>query len=61
MRDFYANQKKVLEINPNHPLITGLLEKVESGKNDDKLKEWVEVLYDTTLIRSGYMLKHNLK
>ncbi|CAG8585930.1 2464_t:CDS:2 [Diversispora eburnea] len=50
MKDFYANQKKVLEINPHHPLIIGLLEKVESGKNDDKLKELVNVLYETTLI-----------
>jgi len=26
---YYANQKKTLEINPRHPLIKNLLEKVE--------------------------------
>ncbi|CAG8479992.1 6251_t:CDS:2 [Paraglomus occultum] len=60
MAKFYANQKKILEINPNHPLILGLLEKAKSGF-DDETKELVHVLYETNLIRSGYQLKDNIK
>jgi len=59
MSKFYANQKKILEINPNHPLILGLLEKAKSGF-DDTTKELVHVLYETNLIRSGYQLKDSI-
>lgn len=61
LKEFYAKQKKILEINPNHPLILGLLEKVENDSFDTNTKEMVRVLYETTLIRSGYSLKDNLK
>ncbi|MCH2110447.1 MAG: molecular chaperone HtpG, partial [Polyangiaceae bacterium] len=42
-------QKRILELNPEHPIIVGL------GKVDDavKKKEWVEVLYDQALIAEG--------
>jgi heat shock protein beta len=61
LKEFYAKQKKILEINPNHPLILGLLEKAENESFDTSTKEMVRVLYETTLIRSGYSLKDNLK
>jgi len=56
----FANQKKILEINPNHPLILGLLEKANADDFDDKTKESVHVLFETTLIRSGYLLNDPL-
>ncbi|TPX51144.1 hypothetical protein SeMB42_g02018 [Synchytrium endobioticum] len=63
MRDFYANQKKIMEINPAHPIITSLLTKVEnidslSADELKHLKETVHVLYETTLLRSGWDLKN---
>ncbi|RIA93742.1 heat shock protein gp96 [Glomus cerebriforme] len=61
LKEFYAKQKKILEINPNHPLILGLLERAENDSFDADTKEMVRVLYETTLIRSGYSLKDNLK
>lgn len=60
MSTFFAKQKKILEINPKHPLILGLLEKADADQFDEKTKELVHVLYETTLIRSGYALKDNL-
>lgn len=52
-------QKKIFEINPHHPLITGLLEKVDDLIEDDEvaeaeLSETVLVLYQTALVRSGF-------
>lgn len=63
MRDFYSKQKKIMEINPAHPIIIALLEKVEkidsmSEADVKHLKETVHVLYETTLIRSGWDLKN---
>ncbi|CAG8617133.1 1248_t:CDS:10 [Funneliformis caledonium] len=60
LKEFYAKQKKILEINPNHPLIIGLFDKAENDAFDANTKEMVRVLYETTLIRSGYSLKDNL-
>ncbi|CAG8541156.1 10600_t:CDS:2 [Dentiscutata erythropus] len=61
LKEFYAKQKKILEINPYHPLLLGLLDRVEKGQTDETSKELVQVLYESTLIRSGYDLKDNLK
>ncbi|CAG8680129.1 16108_t:CDS:2 [Gigaspora rosea] len=61
LKEFYAKQKKILEINPHHPLILGLLDKVEKDQTDENISELVTVLYESTLIRSGYVLKDNLK
>ncbi|CAG8556881.1 5300_t:CDS:2 [Funneliformis mosseae] len=60
LKEFYSKQKKILEINPNHPLIIGLFDKAENDAFDANTKEMVRVLYETTLIRSGYSLKDNL-
>lgn len=58
MYDMMKNLPKVLEINPKSPLIEGMLERVldlEDGEVDEKeLAEAVRVLFDTTLVRSGF-------
>merc|ERR1712038_430584 len=38
-RDYYLNQKKALEINPRHPLIKELLQRVEDNPSDETAKE----------------------
>lgn len=54
------NLPKVLEINPKSPLVEGLLERVlELPEEEDsadalELKESVRVLFDTTMVRSGF-------
>lgn len=66
MYDMMKNLPKVLEINPKSPLVEGLLEKVldlpERDEDEDvmpsleelELRETVRVLFDTTLVRSGF-------
>ena len=51
------NQKKTLEINPRHPLIKELLRRVNDDPADEKAKEIALMMYRTSTLRSGYMLK----
>merc|ERR1712164_57252 len=46
--------RKTLEINPNHPVITDLLEKVKVDKENAASKDTAHVLFQTALIESGY-------
>lgn len=55
-RDFYLQQKKILELNPYHPVVKQLLKRVELDESDDKAKEVAELLFATATVRSGYML-----
>jgi len=48
--------KRVLEINPRHPIIKRLLEIVENEGIDDKTNDVAHVLYDTAVLNSGYAL-----
>merc|ERR1712042_247441 len=48
---------KTLEINPRHPLIKALLEKVEADSEDSQAQSIAEVMFDTAVLRSGYQLK----
>ncbi|KAI8332102.1 Hsp90 protein-domain-containing protein [Chlamydoabsidia padenii] len=56
MLNMMKMQKKTLEINPAHPIIKTLLERVESNDMDGDMTDLVTVLYETTSIRSGYPL-----
>lgn len=55
--DFMRNQKKTLEINPHHPLMRSLLNSVEEDYITDEILNMIQLLYETTAIRSGYPLK----
>jgi len=65
--DHYEKQKKILEINPRHPLIKNLLSRVqesapmEDGEEKDAFEsttvDMAAVLVDTARLRSGYQLK----
>ncbi|KAG0074708.1 hypothetical protein BGZ90_010540 [Linnemannia elongata] len=65
MHQFMKSQKKILEINPGHPLIIGMLERASKDpkgyENDKHFQEMAKVLYDITLVRSGYSLKEGVK
>lgn len=56
-RDYYLQQKKILELNPHHPVIKELLKRVEDDENDDKVKQTANLLFATATVRSGYMLQ----
>lgn len=49
--------KKNVEINPYHPFIKELLDKVKDQKIDDEVKNTAQILYEVSLMNSGYTLK----
>lgn len=53
----YANAKKILEINPHHPSIKELFERVKEDPEDQDTKELARVLYEGAAINSGYLLR----
>jgi len=55
--NYYFGQKKILEINPGHPLIKELLRRVEANTNDQKARDLVELMFESATIRSGYELR----
>ena len=48
--------RKTLEINPNHPVIIDLLEKIKANKEDQKASDTSLVLFQAALLESGYEL-----
>lgn len=60
-QSYYLNQKKALEFNPRHPVIKELLRRVDADPQDPKAKEIAELLLDTAILRSGYMLQETSK
>ncbi|MFV2101627.1 molecular chaperone HtpG [Micromonospora sp. LOL_024] len=45
--------KRILELNPTHPLVTGLRKAHEQGAADTSLAETAELLYGTALLAEG--------
>jgi len=60
-RDYYLNQKKVLEVNPRHPLIKELLKRVDSGDKSDSTVNIAKMMFRTATLRSGFMLKDTVE
>lgn len=52
----YMAAKKHLEINPDHPVIETLRQKAEADKNDKAVKDLVVLLFETSLLSSGFTL-----
>lgn len=52
----YMAAKKNLELNPEHPIVETLRIKVEADKNDKSVKDLVMLLYETSLMASGFSL-----
>ncbi|XP_017349754.1 endoplasmin [Ictalurus punctatus] len=54
--NYYASQKKTLEINPKHPLIKEMLKRVNANEEDQTASDLAVVLFETATLRSGYQL-----
>merc|ERR1712139_643439 len=46
--------RKTLEINPNHPVVVDLLNKVKADKEDSAAIDSAQMLFQMALIESGY-------
>lgn len=53
----YMAAKKHLEINPDHPIIENLRQKSDADKNDKSVKDLVMLLFETSLLSSGFSLE----
>ena len=53
--------KRILELNPNHPLVTGLQQAHKNRGDDSSLAETAELLYGTALLAEGGALEDPAK
>jgi len=49
--------KKILEINPHHPVIKELLNKVQTGTASVDTEDLAKSLYEAALINSGFTIR----
>ena len=54
----YMAAKKHLEINHEHSIIKALKQKVDSDKNDKTVKDFINLMYETSLLASGFNLEN---
>jgi molecular chaperone HtpG len=53
----YMAGKKHLEINPEHRIMVNLKDRVDKDKNDKAVKDLVLLMYETSLLASGFSLE----
>jgi molecular chaperone HtpG len=46
-------QKRILELNPSHPLVLRMKQEFERQSDSPSLTEWIELLYDKALLIEG--------
>jgi len=52
----FMSSKKTLEVNPTHKIIHELHNRFEADKNDKTVKDIVHLLWETSLLASGFSL-----
>ncbi|XP_061373267.1 endoplasmin homolog isoform X2 [Gastrolobium bilobum] len=52
----YMRGKRVLEVNPRHPIIKELRQRVIKNPEDESVKQTAQLVYQTALFQSGFLL-----
>merc|ERR1711991_406132 len=52
----YMVSKKIMEVNPNHSIMSELKKKASADKSDKTVKDLIWLLFDTSLLTSGFSL-----
>jgi heat shock protein 90kDa beta len=55
----FMASKKTVEINPYHPVVLKLHEKVKDASEDDDTKDLANMLYDSALVSAGFDIDDN--
>lgn len=58
--EYYSGQKKILEMNPRHPLVKKLKQRAGEDRENPTTKDLALVLYESAVLRSGYSLTDTL-
>jgi len=51
------SSKRILEINPNHPIMENILKRYEENRSNPKIQEWASVIFDQALLAEGSALR----
>jgi molecular chaperone HtpG len=61
MNQAVPESKRVLELNPTHPILKVMTDIFKSNKEDSRLAEYTELLYDQALLTEGSAIKDPLR
>lgn len=53
----YMKSRKTLEINPDHPIIKAIKERLEANPEDAAIMDLISLMYETALLASGFTLE----